>query len=105
VSALPEDAVDRDVLLTNAMIYWLTRTAGSAANVGYAEADWQSTEARGTVPTGVAVFAFDIGIRLYAERAHNIVHWSDFDTGGHFAALEQPGLLVEDVRTFFRSLR
>jgi pimeloyl-ACP methyl ester carboxylesterase len=104
-SGLPEAAVDRDALLTNVMMYWLTATAGSAANVGYAEAEWGAVEQRGTVPTGVAVFAFDIGIRMYAERAHNIVHWSEFDTGGHFAAMEQPALLVDDVRTFFRSLR
>jgi hypothetical protein len=53
------------------------------------------------VPTGVAVFAEDIAIRRYAEQANNIVHWSDFETGGHFAALETPDLLVQDVRAFF----
>jgi epoxide hydrolase len=44
-------------------------------------------------------------IRRYAEQANNIVHWSDFDTGGHFAALETPHLLVADVRAFFAGLR
>jgi pimeloyl-ACP methyl ester carboxylesterase len=53
----------------------------------------------------VAVFARDLAIRRYAERGHNIVHWSQFDTGGHFAALEAPELLVADVREFFRALR
>lgn len=104
-TGLPEESVDRDLLLTNVMIYWLTRTAGSSANVGYAEADWQSQAKQGTVPTGVAVFHFDIGIRMYAGRAHNITHWSEFDTGGHFAAMEEPALLVDDVRTFFRTVR
>ena len=51
-----------------------------------------------------AVFAEDIAIRRYAERANNIVHWSDFETGGHFAALETPELLAGDIRAFFASL-
>jgi hypothetical protein len=57
------------------------------------------------VPTGVAVFAEDIAIRRYAEREHNIVHWTDCDRGGHFAAMEAPDLFVGDVREFFRGLR
>ena len=57
------------------------------------------------MPTGVAVFAKDIAIRRYAEPGHHIVHWSDFDAGGRFAALEDPDLLVQDVRTFFAGLR
>jgi pimeloyl-ACP methyl ester carboxylesterase len=51
------------------------------------------------------VFSEDIAIRRYAEREHNIVHWTDFDRGGHFAAMEEPDLLVGDVRKFFRRLR
>jgi pimeloyl-ACP methyl ester carboxylesterase len=105
---LPEDAVDRDHILTNVTIYWLTGTAGSAANLYYEGAHdpaaWAPKE-RFPVPTGVAVFAEDISIRRYAEQGHNITHWSDFDRGGHFAALETPDLLIEDVRTFFRLLR
>ncbi|MBI1758318.1 MAG: hypothetical protein HYR62_03705 [Actinobacteria bacterium] len=53
------------------------------------------------MPTGVAVFARDIGIRRFAERTNIIVHWSEFDRGGHFAALQAPDLLVGDVRAFF----
>jgi epoxide hydrolase len=56
------------------------------------------------VPTGVAVFAEDVAIRRYAEKSNTIVHWSEFDRGGHFAALEAPDLLVSDVRTFFRTV-
>jgi pimeloyl-ACP methyl ester carboxylesterase len=106
-SALPETAIDRDQMLTNVMLYWLTRTAGSSANLYYEGAHsghWGPAEPSG-VPTGVAAFAEDIAIRRYAEAGHNVVHWSDFDEGGHFAALEVPNLLVADVRTFFRSLR
>jgi len=56
------------------------------------------------VPTGVAVFAEDVAIRRYAEPVNNIVHWTDFETGGHFAALETPDLLVQDIRAFFAAL-
>ena len=56
-------------------------------------------------PTGVAVFAEDVAIRRYGEQGNNIVHWSEFDRGGHFAAMEVPDLLAGDVRAFFRRLR
>ncbi|MCX4747995.1 epoxide hydrolase [Kitasatospora sp. NBC_01287] len=103
---LPETAVDRDRLLTNVMLYWLTGTAGSAAQMYYENmhsGTWHSSPA--TTPTGVAVFAEDVAIRRYAETGNNITHWSEFDRGGHFAALEAPDLLIADVRTFFRLLR
>jgi epoxide hydrolase len=103
---VPEDAVDRDQLLTNVMLYWLTGTANSSARLYYENfhaASWGQQLV--TTPTGVAVFAEDYAIRRYAERANNIVHWSEFDRGGHFAAMEAPDLLVQDVRTFFRALR
>jgi pimeloyl-ACP methyl ester carboxylesterase len=101
---LPEDAISRDDILTNVSLYWFTGTAGSSANAYYENmhsGDWPVPT---QVPTGVAVFAEDIAIRRYAERANNIVHWSDFDAGGHFAALETPDLLVQDIRAFFASL-
>jgi pimeloyl-ACP methyl ester carboxylesterase len=102
---LPEDAVDRDHLLTNVMLYWLTGTAGSAGNLYYEvkhSGEWPEPSG---VPTGVAVFAEDIAIRRYAEQSNKIVHWSEFDRGGHFAAMEAPELLIADVREFFRRLR
>jgi epoxide hydrolase len=104
----PEDAVDRDLLLTNVMLYWLTRTAGSAANLYYETMHGSAAEPRrSTVPTGVAVFGRDIAapVRRLAERDNRIVHWSEFDRGGHFAAMEEPDLFVSDVRTFFRTVR
>jgi epoxide hydrolase len=103
---LPEDAVDRDQLLTNVMLYWLTGTAGSSAGTYYENmhaASWDRPPS--ATPTGVAVFAEDVAIRRYGEGGHNIVHWSEFDRGGHFAAMEAPDLLVADVRSFFRRLR
>jgi epoxide hydrolase len=101
----PEASVDRDRLLTNVMLYWLTDTAGSAARIYYETMHSAEWPYRTEVPTGVAVFAADISIRRYAEETNTITHWTDFDTGGHFAAMEVPDLLVADVRTFFRGLR
>ena len=101
----PEDAVDRDRLLTNVMLYWLTGTAGSSSRLYYEGAHSGHRPQPSGVPTGVAVFAEDIAIRRYAEQSNTIVHWSEFDRGGHFAAMEAPDLLIGDVRTFFRGLR
>jgi microsomal epoxide hydrolase len=106
---LPHEAVDRDQLLTNVTLYWLTGTAGSSARLYYETARsraWNPA-ARSEVPTGVAVFPREIApaIRRFAEPANNITHWSEFDRGGHFAAMEVPDLLVGDVREFFRPLR
>jgi epoxide hydrolase len=87
-------------------VYWLTGTAGSSARIYYEGArTWGQTPERSGVPTGVAVFPTDTTIRRLAERDHNIVHWSEFDRGGHFAAMEAPDLLLRDVREFFRQLR
>ncbi len=96
-------------MLTNVMLYWLTGTAGSSARLYYEfsrSGSW-GPPAPSETPTGVAVFAHDIAqpIRSTAERDNNIVHWSEFDRGGHFAAMEQPLLLVEDIRKFFHRFR
>jgi len=103
---VPEDAVDRDQLLTNVMLYWLTGTARSSADLYYENLHARSWgQQPATTPTGVAVFAEDYAIRRYADRGNNIVHWTEFDRGGHFAAMEAPDLLVGDVRRFFRGVR
>jgi epoxide hydrolase len=103
---LPENAVDRDHMLTNVMLYWLTGTAASSARLYYENMHSPSWDQRpSTTPTGVAVFAEDVAIRRYGERGNTIVHWSDFERGGHFAAMEVPDLLIGDVREFFRGLR
>jgi pimeloyl-ACP methyl ester carboxylesterase len=69
----------------------------------HAQADWGRSPS--PTPIGVAAFATDVAIRRYGEQGNNIVHWSDLDRGGHFAAMEAPDLFVNDVRTFFRGLR
>jgi pimeloyl-ACP methyl ester carboxylesterase len=93
-------------ILASVSIYWLTGTAGSSARLyrESAASAWGQPE-RSTVPTGVAVFPGDPAIRHFAERSNTIVHWSEFDRGGHFPALQAPDLLVQDVREFFRELR
>ena len=98
--------LERDAILTNVMLYWLTDIGGSAARL-YREGagTWGEAVERSAVPTGVAVFPGDSSIRRFAEREHAIVHWSEFDRGGHFAAMEVPDLLLEDVCDFFRPLR
>jgi pimeloyl-ACP methyl ester carboxylesterase len=111
---VPEDAIDRDTLLTIVSIYWLTRTAGSSAQFYFEGAEAVRQVASGVappplqVPLGVAVFPHDlfVPIRAFAERdIPTISRWTEFDRGGHFAALEQPELLIGDIRAFFRSLR
>jgi epoxide hydrolase len=107
-AALPEDAVSRDLILTNVSVYWFSGTAGSSANLYYEtlhDPAAKKRKARNEVPTGVAVSVQDVTIRSWAARENNIVQWTEFDRGGHFAALEVPGLLVDDVRKFFRKVR
>lgn len=106
-TALPDEIIDRDRLLTNVMIYWLTATGGSSAYVGYAQTGgWGAPKQPSGVPTSAIVFAHDVGIRRYAKTGNTITRWVDIeDRGGHFAALEEPELLSSDIRTFFRDLR
>jgi pimeloyl-ACP methyl ester carboxylesterase len=102
-----DEAVTHDDILTNVMFYWLTRTAASSARVYYENMHGPANWGRPPSPTpvGVAAFAEDIAIRRYGEQSNHLIHWSDFDEGGHFAALEAPDLLVDDVRAFFRRFR
>ncbi len=119
---LPEDAVDRDQFLTNVTLWWLNSLGASAAHFIYegmrswaAEAGGEGSQhdeadpaggASSAPPMGVAVFAGDNSIRsLVEEYASTIVHWSEFDRGGHFAAMETPDLLTGDIRGFFRRVR
>jgi len=104
----PEDAVDRDAMLTNVMIYWLYRTAGSSARYYYEGArDWGSAPEHATVPTALAIMPRDIAlpVRRIAEQTDNIVRWQTLPRGGHFAAMEEPDLIVADLREALRSYR
>jgi pimeloyl-ACP methyl ester carboxylesterase len=101
-----EDAasVDRDTYLTHAAIYWFTATGGSAASIYFEDARSGGgyREVMNPTPAGVSVFPSDFrSVRSFAERANNIVHWTEMPRGGHFAATDAPELLVEDIRKFF----
>lgn len=94
--------------LADVLLYWLTRTATSAADNVYAAygqlfAD-PAAFADSGVPTAVIAFAEDVSIRAFSEPGNHIVRWTDLDHGGHFAALEQPDALVQDLRDFVADL-
>ena len=81
----PEQAIDRDHLLTNVMLYWLTGTAASSSRIYYENTHgpfFQSMQQRSETPVGVAVFDGDVSIRRFAESTNTIVRWTDFDRGG-----------------------
>ncbi len=102
----PENIFSRDHLLDNVMLYWLTNSAASSAQLY-----WHSFASFGTgevhVPTGCTLAPWEISrsSRRWAEkRFHNIVHWGETDCGGHFLAMEQPTLFVAEVRAAFGAM-
>jgi pimeloyl-ACP methyl ester carboxylesterase len=99
--------VSVEQVLTQVSLYWLTNTSGTAVRYHYSEAHAGTEPAVSQGRIGVAVFADDFQtIRPLAERDNaNLVHWSEFDRGGHFAVLEVPELVVGDLRTFFAPVR
>jgi pimeloyl-ACP methyl ester carboxylesterase len=106
-----ERCFSKDDLLTNIMLYWATGAIGSSFWPYYARAHghpWPLPgDRRVEVPTAYAAFPKEIlrPPRALAERAFNIRRWTAFDRGGHFAALEQPAALADDIRAFYRDLR
>jgi pimeloyl-ACP methyl ester carboxylesterase len=106
----PENAFTRDQLLTNVMVYWVTRTITSSARL-YREA--RQADLRGEtpqyvgVPTGVGRYPKEVlrFPRPWVEQLYNVTHWAVMPRGGHFAAMEQPELFVDDLRTFLRTVR
>jgi pimeloyl-ACP methyl ester carboxylesterase len=130
---LPEDAVDLDQLLTTISIFWFTGAGASSAHAVYEgmqayreiaaqqesaqqesseQQDWSQGGGEGGdqqswpagPPTGYAVFAADTTIRSLVDPAGAVSHWSEFDRGGHFPAMEVPDLLAGDLRAFFAKL-
>jgi epoxide hydrolase len=120
-----EKVYTKDELLTNVMIYWVTNSGASSARIyyesrhipgGIARTPFPGVEGRVTVPTGCAMYPWQLdrrGItmptaaetRKGAEGRYNLVHFAPMPRGGHFPAIEQPQLWTEDVRTFVRALR
>jgi pimeloyl-ACP methyl ester carboxylesterase len=112
-----ESRFSKDLLLTNVTIYWVTGSIGSAFLPYYdfsssgvlrwtieAFKQWTGSS---DVPAGFALFPKDLSRppRAWAERFFNVRRWTEMPRGGHFAALEEPDLLVDDLRAFFRPLR
>ncbi len=105
----PFSAIDRDTLLTNVSVYWFTGTINSSTRM-YLEtmrSPSPSLGSTGDVPLGVSTFPKELfaARRRWVEAAHNLTFWADHEAGGHFAALEHPDVLVDDIRKFFRGLR
>jgi len=100
----------QDELLTNVTLYWMTQTIASSFRL-YMEsrlAPLQFKEGEFvTVPTGVVRFPLEDPFppRRWVERGYNVQRWTEMPRGGHFAAAEEPELLAEDVRLFFRPWR
>ncbi len=103
----PENALGRDALLDNVMLYWLPAAGASAARLY-----WESFNRRDFtpigVPSGCSIFPkeiFRLSERWARTRFTDLRHFNELDRGGHFAAFEQPELFIDEVRAFFRDLR
>jgi pimeloyl-ACP methyl ester carboxylesterase len=105
-----ESRFTKDELLTTITIYWVTQSINSSTRLYY-ESFFQAwdlaKDEKIQVPVAIASFPREnsVPLREWAERSFNIQQWTDMPSGGHFAALEEPDRLVEDIRKFFRGLR
>ena len=105
-----ESSFTRDELLAEITTYWVTGTIASASRLYFERAHERAvapSRARIEIPTGCAIFPRDVRRvpRPWAERLYNVERWSEMPSGGHFPALEEPALLVDDLRAFFRPQR
>lgn len=105
-----ESRFTKDELLTNITIYWATETINSSFNYYYERTHGQPPANLGKrvdAPCGFAMFPKDItpAPREFAERFFNVARWTEAERGGHFAALEEPELLANEMRAFFKELR
>jgi pimeloyl-ACP methyl ester carboxylesterase len=96
--------VDPNAILTDVSVFWFTGTAGSAARLYKESIRSFEAKPRSGVPTAVAVFPGDRTIRRAVQQSQNLVRWTEFFVGGHFAALQAPELLVGDLRGFVAGL-
>ncbi|WP_344941798.1 epoxide hydrolase family protein [Actinomadura miaoliensis] len=107
---LPDDAVDRDQLLTKVTLYWLGRLGASAAHFTYESGrdlrrPPRTSDGPSPVPIGIAEFSAHPAVRPMADPDGVVAHWTSFDRGGHFPAMERPELLADDLHAFFGPLR
>ena len=103
----PENALTRDEMLDNIMLYWCTASAASSARLYWESFDTLSRD-EVVLPTGCSMYPKEIfrASRRWAQgRFKNLIHWNELDRGGHFAALERPQVFVDELRACFRSQR
>ena len=103
----PENALTRDELLDNVMLYWLPGTGASSARL-YWESFRSTSMEEVSVPTGCSIFPKEIfrSSRRWAEaRFKKLVYWNELEKGGHFAAFEQPEAFVGEIRSCFQHMR
>ena len=113
----PERKFTKDELLTNVMLYWTTETIASSflpyydvahlGAMGWVDRKIKQWTGSSAVPAAFAMFPKDLSSppREWAERFFNVQRWTEMPRGGHFAALEEPEAVAEDIRAFFRPLR
>ena len=107
-----ESRFSKDELITVMMLYWITESFGTSARYYYEAAHhlWKPSHDRRPVveaPTGIAYFPKEViqMPKAWAKRYYNLQRWTEIPSGGHFAPMEEPRALVEDIRAFFRQLR
>ena len=105
-----EKSYTKDELLTIVTIYWVTQTISSSTRMYFENQKhlWtMEKDQKVPTPAGMAMFPQEISKppREWGERAYHVRRWTEMASGGHFAALEEPQLLAEEVRAFFRDFR
>jgi microsomal epoxide hydrolase len=103
-----ESRFSKDGLLTNIMVYWVTETAPSSARIYFENRVDPGAQGRVEVPFACARFPGEVFAnvpRKAVEAAYNLVQYTEMASGGHFAAFEEPDLLAQDIRRFFRNLK
>ncbi len=107
-----ETRFSKDDILTTVMIYWLTESYGTSGRYYYEARNnpWKPSHDRipqVESPTSITVFENDVVAmpRKWAECVHNLKRWKIFESGGHFGPMEEPDVIIDEVRTFFRDYR
>lgn len=102
-----EDTFSKDELLNNIMIYWVNNSIGTSNHIYYENTHSLPKIGKIVVPTGISLFSKDVLLppKRWVENNLNIVHWTELEEGGHFTAMECPGLFADDVINFYRNFR
>jgi pimeloyl-ACP methyl ester carboxylesterase len=104
----PENAVSREHLIDNVLVYWLSNSGASSARLYWETSVNGLDRGEVSVPMGGSIFPKEIfrtSRRWASKRFTDIRYWNELDRGGHFAALEQPELFVGELRSFFGLVR